>query len=178
MKKLLNYFYHLPYEFIQQCLLLLSLWFIRIRQRFAHCRWFRRGVWIALCIWLSVTLCITLLSRTPGAAHSPELIPFHSYRKLLATGNTEIIRSIFMNIVLFYPAGLLTASLLPEKWPYRRRMLTTAIACALFSLMIEYAQFFFALGEPEIDDLIYNTVGAIIGTLPIMIQNNLYESAP
>ena len=175
MKKLLNYFYHLPYEFIQQCLLLLSLWFIRIRQRFAHCRWFRRGVWIALCIWLSVTLWITLLSRTPGAAHSPELIPFHSYRKLLATGNTEMIRTNFMNIVLFYPAGLLATSLLPENWSRIPKLLSVGIAFSLFSMVIEYVQFRYLLGEPEIDDVIHNMLGSVIGTIPIIFQNPLNE---
>lgn len=119
-----------------------------------------------------------MLSRTPGAAYAPELIPFHSYRKLFETGNTEIIRSIFMNIVLFYPAGLLTASLLPEQWSYSRKMLTVGIAFALFSLMIEYAQFIYALGEPEIDDLIHNTLGAVTGTLPIIFRKILYDPTP
>lgn len=178
MTTLLNYVYHLPLESITKCLLLLSLLFICIRQRFAHRRWLRRGLWIALCIWFSVTLWITMLSRTPGAAYAPELIPFHSYRKLLATGNTEMIRTNFMNVALFYPAGLLAASLLPEQWSYSRKMLTVGIAFALFSLMIEYAQFIYALGEPEIDDLIHNTLGAVTGTLPIIFRKILYDPTP
>lgn len=175
MTTLLNYFYQLPLKFIAQCLLLLSLLFICIRQRFAHRHWLRRVGWIALCIWFSVTLWITLLSRTPGGAYSPELIPFHSYRKLLATGNTEMIRTNFMNIVLFYPAGLLAASLLPENWSRIPKLLSVGIAFSLFSLVIEYVQFSYSLGEPEIDDVIHNMLGSVIGTIPIIFQNSLNE---
>lgn len=177
MTTLLNYFYHLSLEFIAQSFLLLSLAYLCVLQRYEHCRWFRRGVWGTLAIWIVAVLWITIFSRTPGYAHPPELIPFHSYRKLLATGITEIIRTNFMNVALFYPAGLLTASLLPEKWSYRRKLLTVVIAFPLFSLMIEYTQFFYALGEPEVDDLIHNTLGAVIGTLPISLRKILYDPA-
>ena len=166
MKTLLNYFYQLPLEFIARHFLLAALVYLHVLQRYKHCRWLRRGVWATLAVWIAAVLWITLLNRTPGTAYSPELIPFHSYRKLLATGTTEIFRTNFMNVALFYPAGLLTMSLLPEKWSYCRKLLTVGIASALFSFMIEYAQFFYTLGEPEIDDLIHNTLGAVIGTLP------------
>lgn len=175
MKILLNYFYQLPLRSIVQCFLMLSLLFICIRHRFGHCRWLRRGIWITLCIWFSGTLWITMLSRTPGTAYSPELIPFHSYRKLLATGNAEIFRTNFMNVALFYPAGLLSASLLPEEWLRGRKLTSVVIVFALFSCVVECAQFCFSLGEPEVDDLIHNTLGAAIGTLPILFQDSLLK---
>lgn len=178
MKTLLNYFYQLPLEFIAQLFLLASLVYLYVLQRYEHCKWFRRGVWSTLAVWIVAVIWITMLSRTPGSAHPPELIPFHSYRKLLATGTTEIVRTNFMNVALFYPAGLLTASLLSEKWSYIKKMLTVGIAFVLFSLIIECAQFFYALGEPEIDDLIHNTLGTIIGTLPIIFRKILYDPTP
>ena len=68
-------------------------------------------------------------------------VPFHSYRELFATGVSEIMRTNFMNVALFYPAGLLVASLLPENWSHCRIILSAGIMLALFSLSIEYVQF-------------------------------------
>ena len=101
----------------------------------------------------------------------PDLIPFHSYLELFETGNDEILRTNFMNIALFYPAGLLLAPQFPENWPRNRKMLFVGIAFALLSVVIEYAQFRYSLGEPEIDDVIHNTFGAITGALPIVFQD-------
>ena len=175
MTTFLNLFYQLPLEFIAQRFLIISLVYLWVFQHFEHCRWFRRGVWATLTAWIAAVVWITILSRTPGSAHIPELIPFHSYRKLLATGITEIIRTNFMNVALFYPAGLLTASLFPEKWTFRQKIWSTAILFAMFSGVIEYVQFFYALGEPEMDDVIHNTLGALLGTLPFIIKDILHS---
>lgn len=175
MTTLLNLFYRLPLEFIAQCFLLISLVWVCVRHRFAHCRWLRWGMWVALIIWGAVALWITIFSRSPSPVHLPELIPFHSYRELFAFGEDEIIRTNFMNIALFYPAGLLAASLLPEGWLRRQKLLSVVILMALLSLSIEYIQFFYALGEPEIDDVIHNTIGAILGTIPIVLKDILHN---
>ena len=83
-----------------------------------------------------------------------------------------------MNVALFHPAGLLAASLLPEKWSRCQKMLAVLLPFALFSVMIEYAQFRYALGESEIDDVIHNTFGALIGALPIVWQDILHTPSP
>ena len=82
-----------------------------------------------------------------------------------------------MNVALFYPAGLLAASLLPEKWSRCQKMLAVLLPFALLSMMIEYTQFRYALGESEIDDVIHNTLGAFIGTCPIIWQDILLRTS-
>ena len=72
----------------------------------------------------------------------------------------------------------MAASLLPEKWPRRQKVLTVLLSFALFSVMIEHAQFRYALGESEIDDVIHNTLGAFIGTCPIIWQDILHRPSP
>lgn len=161
-------------EFIAQCFFLLSLVYLCALQRFARCRWFRPGICIALMVWFAAALWITTFSRSPGSGAAPELIPFHSYRKLLAGGSPEIIRTNFMNAALFYPAGLLAASLLPERRSRCTRLLAVGISFALFSLAIEYGQFHYALGRPEIDDVIHNTLGAVCGTVPVVLRDLLH----
>lgn len=164
-------------EFIAQCFFLLSLVYLCFHQRFARCRWFRPGICIALMAWVAAALWITTFSRSPGIGAAPELIPFHSYRELLAGGSPEIIRTNFMNAALFYPAGVLAASLLPERQSRCMRMLAVGLSLALFSLAIEYVQFRDALGQPEIDDVIHNTLGAVCGTIPVILKDLLYAPA-
>lgn len=160
---------------IARCFLLLSLVYIPVLQRYAHCRWFRRVLRITLLVWAAAVLWITTLSRSPGSGFATELIPFHSYRKLLAGADPEILRTNFMNAALFYPAGVLAASLLPKDRPRWQQLLALGIPFALFSLAIEYAQFRFALGRPEIDDVLHNTVGAVCGAVPIILRDLLHD---
>jgi glycopeptide antibiotics resistance protein len=78
-------------------------------------------------------------------------------------GDDEILRSNFMNVVLFYPAGLLFCSLLPQQWyKWCKVLLTVVVFCAL-SCGIEYMQYAFSLGHVEIDDVIHNAFGALLG---------------
>lgn len=177
MSILLNLFYGLPIEFIVQCFFLLSLGYLCFQRRFARCLWFRPGLCIALAVWIAAVLWITVVSRSPGSESVAELIPLHSYRKLLAGGSPEIIRTNFMNTALFYPAGILAASLLPEHQPRCMRMLSVGISFALFSLAIEYVQFRWTLGQPEIDDVIHNTLGALCGTIPVVLKDLLQAPA-
>ena len=116
--------------------------------------------------WLAVIAVATLADRTPGLIPTePELIPFHSYRAVIAGENKEILRSNFMNVVLFYPAGLLACELLPKRWSRIKRVILVALLFALVSAGIEFCQYHFALGQAEVDDVIHNTLGALIGAL-------------
>lgn len=178
MSSFVNLIYRLPMEFIAQGFLLAGLAFLVAHRRFGDRRWFRAGVRLCLLLWFAAVLWITLLRRTPGAAAGPELIPLHSYRKLMNTGNREILRTNFMNVALFYPAGLLTASMFREQRPNWQRMLLTGALFALLSVGIEFLQFRFALGCPEIDDVLHNTVGTLLGTMPVVFRKLLCDPPP
>jgi glycopeptide antibiotics resistance protein len=118
---------------------------------------------IGLIIVVGVILFTTVSSRPSGETFDHSLIPFHSYREVLNGGNIEILRSNFMNVVLFYPAGLLFGSLLPHGWrKWHKVLLTVVVFCAL-SCGIEYMQYAFSLGHVEIDDVIHNAFGALLG---------------
>lgn len=121
--------------------------------------------------WLAIIAVATLTDRTPGIIPAePELIPFHSHRAVMAGGNKEILRSNFMNVVLFYPAGLFACELLPKSWSRAKRVILVAVLFALVSVGIEFCQYHFALGQAEVDDVIHNTLGALIGALVCTIN--------
>ena len=70
-----------------------------------------------------------------------------------------------MNVVLFYPTGLLACELLPKSWNRAKRVILIAVLFALVSVGIEFCQYHFVLGQAEVDDVIHNTLGTLIGAL-------------
>ena len=104
------------------------------------------GAYIAAVLW------ITLFSRI-GDGYRRFLLPFHSYVEILK-GNWNFLIDNIGNIVLFIPLGVAL------KWCGMRDVKKAGF---LASLCIEALQLTFALGTFECDDLIHNTLGAIIG---------------
>jgi len=143
-----------------------------ILRQWLGCKRFRRPAIVLLFLaWLAVIAVATLTDRTQGLIPAePEWIPFHSYRAVMAGENKEILRSNFMNVVLFYPAGLLACELLPKRWNRAKRVTLVTVLFALVSFAIEFCQYRFALGQAEIDDVIHNTLGALVGALVCTIH--------
>lgn len=79
------------------------------------------------------------------------------------------MRTNFMNTILFYPVGLFGSELLPNRWKYVQKAVLIGIIFALMSLGIEFCQYRYALGLAEVDDVIHNTLGALLGTLAGLI---------
>ncbi len=77
-----------------------------------------------------------------------------------------------MNVILFYHAGLFTCELLPKSWSRAKRVILVAVLFALVSAGIEFCQYHFALGQAETDDVIHNTLGALISALVSTIPVN------
>lgn len=108
-----------------------------------------------------IILYMTIYSRGE-ATKEAILIPFHSF--IRAREQPELYRSMLMNVFLFVPIGLSLPFVLPRK---KHPVIITMIAAFLFSISIEAIQYYLALGLCEVDDVIMNTLGAMIGTLAI-----------
>lgn len=120
-----------------------------------------------LCVLtVAVILYATILTRTPGD-YELILTPFATFTA--ARQQPEFYREMLMNVFLFFPLGLTLSNALPRKWHrWLRIILTTLVGCAL-SAGIEYAQYRYALGMAEVDDVICNTLGAFIGSTSLPI---------
>ena len=105
------------------------------------------GAYIAAVLW------ITLFSRL-GTERRSFLLPFHSYVEILKGEWRPLLENIG-NIALFIPLGVALKC---------GGVKDVKKAGLLASLLIEVLQFTFALGTFECDDLIHNTLGAVIGT--------------
>ena len=120
---------------------------------------------VLLLCWIGAVGYTTLGTRNDTQIVQINLEMFHSYREVWNGGNPEIYRSNFMNVILFYPAGLLATSLLPQKWSGWCRCLLVVLGLTAMSAGIEFLQYHFALGRCEIDDVIHNALGALLGSL-------------
>ena len=129
-------------------------------------RWLCTGF---LAASLAAAFLVTIGNRGGGSDYQINLVPFHTYREVMNGGHPDIYRTNFMNAALFYPAGLLLTSLLPQKWPGWCRCLLTAVLFGAMSGAIEYVQYHYALGNVEIDDVIHNTGGALAGSLAMLV---------
>lgn len=120
-------------------------------------------------VYVLIIVCTTLLGRGESPVpRSVSLIPFASYIKY-AQGNIEMLRESIMNIVLFYPLGLLLGGIASEKFP-RKKMLAVAFSLSFF---IEACQLIFNLGYAEVDDVIHNTLGTGLGMLVIYVVEKI-----
>lgn len=118
------------------------------------------------CAAAFIILYATILTRTPEI---PEVILTPLATFIAALQQPELYREMLMNIFLFFPLGLTLSNALPRKWHrWLRIILTTLIGCIL-SVGIEYAQYRYALGMAEVDDVICNTLGAFLGSTSLLI---------
>ena len=160
------WFYCLSIKYAVLLVIVVSAGYLILRQWLEKKRFWRPAIVLLFLVWFAVIAFATLTDRIPGIIPAePELIPFHSYRAVIAGENKEILRSNFMNVVLFYPAGLLACELLSKSWSRAKRVILVAMLFALISAGIEFCQYHFALGQAEVDDVIHNALGALIGAL-------------
>ena len=85
--------------------------------------------------------------------------PFKEIKGNLRSKSTHSLVNLFGNIALFIPFGLLLSFCLKS----RMRFLKVLLLSFLMSLSLEAAQVIFAMGTFDVDDLILNTSGGILG---------------
>lgn len=113
---------------------------------------------LLLSINCSVIFVMTLYRREISEQVVFELVPLNSYFKAYKQGDPELSLQILMNIVIYIPFGYLLLYFL-KKYIY---IVFVSFSCSLF---IELVQGFWKIGVFEIDDIINNTLGAVIGGL-------------
>lgn len=165
---MLHFFYVQPLSWIVLLMAAaLALWgYLAARIDTAVC-WRWANLTLAA-VSAALILYATILSRAPGA-YAVVLAPFAALAA--ARHQPELYREMLMNVFLFFPLGLALSNALPRTWRrWRRVTLTTLTGCVL-SAGIEYAQYSFALGMAETDDVICNTLGAFIGATSLLLAH-------
>ena len=146
------------------------------KEKFSRYRIWRFAVVLALAAWGAVVVFQTISHRTPDPSLQPIWQPFQSYVDALKEGGQkELLRSNFMNAALFYPAGVLLVSLLPEKWYFYLRLLVVLILFTAVSLSIELAQCHYFLGIAQTDDVMHNALGACFGAVTFLFISKVIK---
>lgn len=168
MRCLISHFYRMPLQDI--LLVVLMVWIADV-------------IFTYICpqkIWRRINVCIfyvtiglifymTIVGRKVGSNFEIILVPFSSLQK--AKSQPEIYRTLLMNVILFLPFGLSFPYILSE---LRKHKVQLTIICAgILSLMIEFLQFYFSFGRCEVDDVIMNTIGAIIGVVVYYLSRKI-----
>ena len=169
---MLWYIYTLPLRIVILLMLILMVTWAIINPIFRKKKRIAINAFI-FCLSTVSILYTTILTRAPGD-YELILTPFSTFTA--ARQQPELYREMLMNVFLFFPLGLTLSNALPQKWHrWGRIALTTLVGCIL-SAGIEYAQYRYALGMAEVDDVICNTLGAFVGSTSLLVAHAIEKS--
>ncbi|KQR52658.1 hypothetical protein ASF88_14240 [Leifsonia sp. Leaf336] len=121
-------------------------------------------IWAVFTLYLLFLLKLLLFSRAPGSDHSLNLIPFGTIWNYLS-GDAGVPRGIAIsnlvgNVAAFIPLGVFLPLLRRSTGIWSNLLI---VLCA--SVGVEIVQGIVGVGASDIDDVILNTLGGLIGIL-------------
>ncbi len=99
--------------------------------------------------------------------HYMNLVPFIWMKQINEIGITEISKQVLINLIMLIPAGFI----LPVVFKNCRKWWKTVLCIVAFIVCIETFQYFIGR-RADVDDLIFNTIGGLIGYGVFAILNN------
>lgn len=156
-------FLHFPLRAYSTVLLMLAvsvLVFWQVRKRGEPGTMSRRHgmLWWALLNYAMLVLFLTVLGRRSWDYYRYNFQPLYSYLEVWTTGDRRVVLGIGANIAVFVPLGFL-GTLAPRRWGFFKGLAMGI----LLSACIEALQLVLRSGTCEVDDLISNTAGTLIG---------------
>lgn len=106
--------------------------------------------------YIFLLFCSTVFFRTPGDTRQYDFHPFWSYSR------PDLFVENIMNVVVFIPVGLLHGIAFKQMTWWKALL----IGCSI-SVTIESLQSFFMRGFSELDDVMHNTLGCIVGYIMV-----------
>ena len=124
------------------------------------------GTILILIEWIIFVLGISVIFRGNSAERSINLVPLSSYFDYGEHSYLmEKVALNILNVALFVPVGLLLGFMVHGSWftvNERRWLWVMVVGCGL-SVLIEVLQLIFKRGLCEVDDVIHNVLGCMIG---------------
>lgn len=115
----------------------------------------------SLAAFLTLVFASTVLFRTEVSVSANNFVPFFTWQRALSMQNIQLLLQNIENIVLFIPAGIALGWLCRDAKPWE--CIIAIAGVALFSVAIELLQLHYSIGMCDIDDVIDNTLGVVIG---------------
>jgi glucan phosphoethanolaminetransferase (alkaline phosphatase superfamily) len=113
---------------------------------------FRWSSFLLLIEYIFLLFCSTVIFRPTGETRQYDFHPFWSYDR------PELLVENIMNIIVFIPIVLLLGIVFKQMTWWK----VLLIGCSI-SVTIEALQFWFMKGFSEVDDVMHNTEGCLIG---------------
>lgn len=108
-----------------------------------------------------------------GRSYHYNLILFREIKRFWihreSLGFTAVALNLFGNIAAFIPFGMI----LPVIYRRCRSFLYMTLLTLEFSLAVEFIQLVFKVGSFDVDDLLLNTIGGMLGYLIFWILNRI-----
>lgn len=111
---------------------------------------------VLLIIYIEILMQTAFFSREPGSRKQIELNLFGTW------GETSVAHAYFVeNIIMFIPFGVLV----PMVFKQMQKMRICVLVGFLFSCVIEISQLITRRGFCQLDDIVTNTAGTMLGWL-------------
>jgi glycopeptide antibiotics resistance protein len=112
----------------------------------------RYSATLLLIEYVFLIFCSTVIFRVASQSRTYDFHPFWSYDR------PELLVENIMNVVVFIPVGILLGITFKQMTWWKALL----IGCSI-SITIEALQFRFMKGFSEVDDVMHNTLGCLIG---------------
>ena len=124
--------------------------------------------------YIVVLIYCFFICRIPGGERvEPNLRLFEAFRWTFLSGYLDYERMILFlgNIAIFVPLGYLLFHSLKK---VKRKILLVLLPVFLSSA-IEFSQYYFGMGHPDVDDVLLNVIGFYIGALLKMLLDRAFK---
>ena len=118
----------------------------------------RKGWILGLGFYIAILIQMGVISRTPGSVSEMVWIPFQT-----PGGDYLVVLYSLANLVIFIPFGILV----PKVFRGINSAWMLALVTLMTSVLIEIVQFMLACGYSEVEDVIMNVAGGVMGYLII-----------
>lgn len=128
-------------------------------------------LYLFFCVYVLILFAFLFLKIT--SFQSVNFIPFRTIFEYLSgdmLAQAFAPSNIIGNIVLFFPLGIYFTLFNPNK-----KLSINVAMVALVSIFVEIMQFLFKVGATDIDDVILNTLGGLIGVLIFKLLNKILK---
>lgn len=137
------------------------------KKKHERINWRKEFVWLLFVFYIIALVQITVIRdgkhlfdwwKYPHGMNSVQLIPIISTLKEAQNGVWAILYPVLGNVVWFVPFGFLSGVQYPSL-----RLRKIALTSLLLSVTIEILQWIFMSGISDIDDVLFNLCGGILG---------------
>lgn len=126
---------------------------------------------IVFCMCISrFNIIMTLIGGQLTRIDAINMVPFHSIRENLRYGHSPVSWDMLYNMVMFVPFGIVYCYYQKTFCIYKAIGLSF-----LTTLLIEAAQFVFKTGVVDIDDLMINTMGSLVGIFLYIVLRKILQ---